>query len=261
MALSKHSKFYFIDPVTDGNFYMNFSENGVDELVAEVQIGEFTPEVLADKVANALNIAGALTYTVTFDRATRKYLIQATGNFMIVAFSGSQVGRDLWPTLGFPAVDTAMATEHESVLVAGYLFEPQFILQDYIPSSQFQDAIKGVQNVSASGVVEVVSFGNQNFIEMRMLFQNSLNVGGNWPIKKSSTGLEDLISFMNFITKKYPIEFMENGSDLNTYETIMLESTEQNQNGLGYRIAEMTDRQLAGYYQSGLLKFRVIEVS
>lgn len=260
MALGVHSKFYYIDPVTDGNFYLNFSENGVDELTAEVQIGEFTPEVLAQKVASALNVAGADTYTVTFDRTTRKYTISATGNFQLLLFTGSQVGRDLWPTLGFNGVDTAMALSHESNLFAGYLFQPQFFLQDYTGSDQYKEAIKGVQNVSATGVVEVVSFGTQQFIEMRMLFQNNLDQGG-WPIIKSATGFTELKSFMDFVIQKRPVEFMPDGTDLDTFETIILETTESSSSGLGYRLREMTDKQLAGYYESGLLKFRVIEVT
>lgn len=260
MALAKHSKFYYINPVTDANFYLNFSEDGIIELTAEVQIGEFTPEVLAEKVENALNEAGAETYTVTFNRVTRTYLITATGNFQLLLFSGMQVGNDLWPLLAFTGADTALATSHESNGIAGFMFEPQFILQDYVSSDQYQESIKGVQNVSANGIVEVVSFGLQQFIEMKMLFQNNLNTGG-WPIKKSSTGYTDLISFMSFIIRKIPIEFMEDGSDLNTFENIILESTSSNQAGLGFKIMEMTDRQIAGYYETGLLKFRVVEVT
>lgn len=257
MAIKTYSKFYYINPVTGSNFYLNFSEDGSTVLAAEVEIGEYSVTDLAPQVETALNTVGANTYTVTFDRDTRLYTISADATFEIRAGTGPQVGSDLWSLLGFAQSDTSAALSHTANNAAGVSFEPQFFLQDYVMQGQSTEAVSGVRATTASGLVEVVSFGRQEFIEMNIKYQNNLNKGA-WPIKKSSTGYTDLKAFLDFAINAYPIEFMPDINNSSEFITVLLESAPGNSNGLGYKLKEQLSDNLPDFYETGVIVFRII---
>lgn len=95
--------------VNDGNNHIDFDEGG-GELNATVTAGQYTTTQLAAAVKTALEAAGALTYTVTFDTSTTfKTTIAATGNFSLLFGSGTNKANDLAAVLGFSATDTTSA--------------------------------------------------------------------------------------------------------------------------------------------------------
>ena len=68
MSILTDPIFYFIDPVTNDNFNLNFIEpnKAATELTAELNVASYTHDQLDDEVSRALNAAGQNTYTVTF---------------------------------------------------------------------------------------------------------------------------------------------------------------------------------------------------
>jgi len=52
---------------------------------------------------------------------------------------------------------------------------------------------------------------------------------------------------------------MANTADRSTFEKVILESTGESKDGVGFKIKEMYDQGLPGYYESGTLVFRVVE--
>lgn len=256
MALESYSTFYYIEPVDNSNFYLNISEDGTTVLDAEVEIGEYSMTRLATAVQTALNSIGANSYTVTFNRESRTYTIAADATFEIRAATGPQVGNDLWPILGFSAVDTAAALSHESNNAAGTEFSPQFYLQDYVMQGQSVGATSGVRATTTNGLVEIVSFGRQEFIECTIKYQNSRNQASG-PIKKSATGYEDFKAFLDFGITASPIEFMENINDKNSFVTVLLESLPGDNKGLSYKIKEQLP-ELPNFYELGPIVFRII---
>jgi hypothetical protein len=49
------------------------------------------------------------------------------------------------------------------------------------------------------------------------------------------------------------MEFMENETDLSTFETLTLESTSEDKNGMRYKLKELYDQDLPEYYETGIL--------
>lgn len=254
-----HSRFYYIDDITDTNYFINFREpNAANvELTALVPLGQYTPRELAIAVTNALNVAGTLNYSVTYSRQDNRYVISANDDFILLTQSGSNAGVSAYPVLGFNIdADKAQTDAIISDNEVAYIFEPQFWLQDYVPSRFNKSAVNGTQVISATGVVEVVSFGLQKKVELNIRYQNNRNERSS-ALKASSVGIDDLEHFMDFLITKAPVEFIFNENNLNVFEDLILEQSPGFSDGLGYRLIEMTGQDLSGYYETGRLIFRV----
>lgn len=258
MALSNYSKFYYVTPVTEDNFALAFTENDIDEIVASVEIGRYTVTELGLAIQDALNTFGDNSYEVEFDRQTRKYTITSDDNFKILAGTSPTQAVGIYELIGFNLADTAFTTVLESNNEVGSVFAPVFYLQDFKDSSNNRGSISGVKNVSASGQVEVVKFGNQRFIEFDVRFQTNGLITG-YPFKTDNLGVDNLRDFMEFVTEIYPIEFMVNDQDLNNFKKLLLESTASSNEGLGFDLRERYDLNLPNFFDSGNLKFRLIE--
>ncbi len=63
MSINTYSAFTYGHTITEDNQWINFSENGIDELSAQIDIGAYTLGEFASKVASALNEVGTLNYT------------------------------------------------------------------------------------------------------------------------------------------------------------------------------------------------------
>jgi hypothetical protein len=79
------------------------------------------------------------------------------------------------------------------------------------------------------------------------------------PITSNSTGISEVRAFLQHLVEKNHVEFMEDKDTEATFETFILESTEQRRDGTGYRLKERWDINLPGYYDTGILKFRLLE--
>jgi hypothetical protein len=260
MQLKNHSFFYYIEPVRDNNRFLNFIEPDQDnvELTATVEIGEYTPTELALAVESAMNSVGDNIYEVSFLREENRFKIEANGDFNLLIETGENFGVSIFPTIGFTGNDTGVVDSAVSIGGANK-FEPQFKLQDYVSSDFIKEAVSGVQSVSASGQVNVVSFGIARFLEFNIRYQNNYNqFDPQGSLKNSVDGLERLVSFMDFLIRKIPIEFVPDEMQPLVFEKIILEGTQDNRDGLGYRLREMLNLNIVGYYETGILRFRRI---
>jgi hypothetical protein len=257
VSLDTFSTFYYGYVIDDSNYQIDFDEGGA-ELTAEVAVGSYTPTDFATAIKVALDTAGALTYTVTFTRSTRKITISAGSNFTLRCSSGTHIGTGTWTLMGFSGSNKTGASTYTGGAASGDYYSPQFILQEYVDSDDYQEAVDASINETASGVVEVVKFGTRSFMECNIKYATDITQDGT-VIKTNATGVADLRRFMQYLVTKGPCQFMPDLSDTATYTDMILESTEQNSKGTGYRLREMYDRGLPGYFQTGKLKFRVIE--
>jgi len=259
MAVGTFSQFWTLNPVTNTNFYIPFDE-GVGELNAEVEVGEYTVTTMSSAIANAMNTAGLNTYTVTFDRATRTYTITGDSTFSLLISTGSTVGVSIFSLIGFSGSDTAFSLSQTSNVAAGTIFSPQFKLQDYTATEDYQEASSAAVSQSAAGQVEVVSFGQTKFGEFNIMFATDIaqdQFGG--PIRENLNGVSDLRNFLLFATKKYPFEFIIDESDINSFETLIIEKTEIDSKGVGFKLKEMVGSGLPGYYETGKITVRNID--
>lgn len=256
MSLRTFSAFYFGMQITKENNLINFDEGG-GELDAELNIGGYTHTTILAEIARALNAAGGLTYTVTIDRDTRKITIAAGSNFTLLTQTGSQVANSPWQMLGFSqAANHTGDDSYTGELGAGFEYLPQFILQDHIDVLHWVQAAEASVNKSARGDVEVVTFGNESFLQCNIKYATNITQDGT-VVQTNGSGVSDLVFFMNYIIQKLPIEYIPDVDVTDTFEQVLLESTTDSQKGVGFRLKELYDIGLPGYFETGALKFRV----
>ena len=256
MSLDTFSTFYYGFVIDEDNYQIDFDEGGA-ELTADIAVGSYTATGFALAIKDAMDTAGALTYTVTFSRSTRKITISAGSNFTLRCSSGTHIGTGAWTLMGFSGSNKTSASTYTGGAVSGDYYSPQFILQEYVSTDDYQEAVDASVNETASGVVEVVKFGTRSFMECNIKFATDITQDGA-VIKTNATGVADLRRFMQYLVSKGPVQFMPDLSDTATFTDMILESTESSTKGTGYRLREMYDRGLPGYFHTGKLKFRVI---
>jgi hypothetical protein len=258
MSLTTHSQFYFGYEVDESNRSLDFSE-GAAELQATVEIGSYSLTEFADAVEDALNEAGALTYTVSINRTTRILTVAAGSSFELLVSSGSRAASSVYALMGFTGSDRTGDDSYAGDAAAGSAYNTQFILQSYVPPEHFIQAASAVVNKSASGKVEVIKFGEEQFIEADFKFITSRSMPTGGMIRNSASGLTNFLTFMEFLITKAPLEFMPDENTPSTFYKVILESVPSFSDGTGFRLKELVDRGLPGFYETGVMKFRVVD--
>lgn len=86
--------------VIDTCKYIDFDEGGA-ELTATLTLGTYSPDALCAEIKTQLDAEGALTYAVTYSKATRKFTISATGDFTIRWNTGTNKANDISDLCGY----------------------------------------------------------------------------------------------------------------------------------------------------------------
>jgi hypothetical protein len=258
--IDTYSKFYYGFTILSANKYLDFDE-GAGALVAEVVPGTYTLEDLAQAVEDALNEAGSFQYTVTTTRASRLLTIASTGPTDYLAATGTNVvlGASVFPTLGYPATDVFNSTSFVSSTAIGSVYSPQYKLQDYIDQQDSRKNRDATLSKSASGKVEIQSFGTDRFFEFSIKFATNIFQPSGGPIVNNQNGITNLRAFMQWLMDKNYIEFMPDAAVSGTYFRLVLESAAGSSDGMGYKLQEQYARGLTGYWETGVLTFRIIE--
>lgn len=257
MTIQTKSSFIYGFIIDSESTLLNFNE-GIIELTAELNPGSYSLTSMATEVARALNQIGTIEYVVTANRATRVFTISSTANFDLLCNTGSNVGLSGWEVFGFSVLtDKTGQSTYDGDFNAGKLFTPQFHLQDYISFDDWQGFASSSVNESASGVTEIYSLGSRQFSEFNIKYQNNgLSGSKGSSIDYDDNGVANLRSFMQFAITKGPIEFMQDRTDSNTFETMILEKSPGSSKGTEFKLKELTSRNLAGWFETGKLKFR-----
>ena len=258
MALGTFSKFYYGFEITTSNNKFDIDE-GSGELTATLEIGIYTPEQMADELKLQLDAAGTKTYTVSFSRTTRKFTIACdSGTFEVLIDTGTNASASPYDLLGFTGTsDLTGAGTYTSDSAAGYEYRPQFWLQDYTAPTNWYEKQDASVNETATGDVEIISFGDVQYTDFNILFITDKVMDGR-VIKNNPSGVANANSFMQFAIKRGPVEFMPDEDTPSTYYTIVLESTPENSNGTAYKLKEEVGKSLPGIFTTGRLKWRVL---
>ena len=257
-TLRTFSKFYYGFEVTTENFYINFSEGG-DELTTTISVGSYTLQEMAIKIENALNAEGFFNYVVTVDRTTRKLTITGSSAFSLLPVTGTQQSSSIYSLIGF-TTDRTGGTSYVGDSAAGSEYIPQFRLQAYVPIEHWTGAALATVNKAASGRVEVIKFGNESFMQANITYitdtpQNDENI-----IKSNVNGVDDVLAFLNYGITKGPMEFIPDISDPSDFYNVIFETTSDSKDGVSFRLNEMYDKGLPGFYETGVIKFRQVEI-
>lgn len=256
MSISTHSIFYFGHTVDQDNYAIDFNEGGA-ELQADLAIGGYTLTEFAAEIERALNEAGALTYTVTVTRATQVITVAASGTFSLLASSGTRTGTGAFELMGFTATDKTGAATYTGSVASGSSYDTQFILQSYVDSAHFKKGRNPTVLQSASGAVtEIFKYGDDMFFKFNFKWVTDIRMPEDGWIRWRPTGVASLVTFMDYLITKAPVEFMPDEDDVDTYYKVVLESTPEDKNGVGYQLKEATDRGLPGFFETGVLTLR-----
>jgi len=255
MSIKTRSAFTYGHTITDDNSFINFSEDSVTELAATIEIGSFYLQQFIDKIAVALNQIGDLEYEVTIDRTTRLITISANTNFDLLVTNGTQASISAFSLIGF-TTDRTGSNSYTADIPSGSVYYPQAPLQDYVSFDDIEESVQSKVNESSSGELEIVSYGVRNFMECNIKY--ATDIIGQGYIENNATGVQDLRLFMQYITRKRPIEFIIDKNDFNTYQPCVLESTARKSDGTGFQLRELYAEKLANYYETGKLVLRKI---
>jgi len=260
MTIKTRSAFYYVDGIDADSIYLNFIEPTQlnIELAATMLVGTYSMTQLASEIQRGMNDAGDNTYTVTFDRSTRVMSITGDASFNLLVTTGSNSGASVFPLIGFTSDKTGLST-YDADEAMGDEYIPQYAFQDY---KAFDNSVEGIRpsiNESASGVIEVITYGQRSFMEGNIKWITNRERSKDSFISNNPTALEDVRAFLNFAITKQNMEFMEDISDRNTFDTVLLERTRKSTKGTGYELKELIGQGLDGYFETGTLRFRKVE--
>lgn len=261
MAIFTKSAFRYGWIITDNNNYIDINE-GSGEVNIELNVGSYTPATLVNELSAKLNTFLANDYTVSFDRDTRIFTITEAGanNFDLPFATGTNFTRSAASVIGFNAFDLSGQSSYTGSNTTGSEFRPQFKLQGYVPFEDYVEANYSTVTESASGVVQVVKYGDRQFMECNIKYivdKDILDCSNANPIEGDANALANARSFFDYATTKGDIEFIPDRDNVNEFETVILESTRISRDGTGYKLQPM--RQFYGYRETGALKFRKVQ--
>jgi hypothetical protein len=252
--LKTYSKFYYGIEVIDGANYLDFFD-GVSNKTAILSVGGYSLQGLANEVALQMNkVTQNLGFTVTVDRDNRFLEIRTVDstNFSLLFLTGTNNLLSCYFILGFPKSDFTGDFEYISSSPVASVYSPQFLLGSYVDAETNSSPVEAVVNRSTSGnKYEVVRFGVNRLYRFEILYTTNLELEQANFIRNNPTGIEDLINFMEFCIKKFPIEFMKNEEDSNSFDTVVLETTPQSQDGVAYEVSPDYGRNLPEFYTLG----------
>mgnify|MGYP000113614039 FL=1 len=255
--ITTYSAFNYGHTVTDENKYINFIDSVV-ELTAELNIGAYTLGDYATEIARAMNDASTTQeYETTLDRVTGKITIDSVGVFSLLVTSGTNASQSAFSMMGFNGADLFGLNSYEGDSRSGSIYYPQRLLQSYVDFEDFKKTLNSKVNQSASGQVEVVSYGRVKFMQCNI--DLITDITPQLAIKNNPTGVSDYRNFIDYCTQKAPIEFVKDINQPIVFVECLLESTPESKDGVDYTIKELYARKLAGYYESGLLTFRKLD--
>ena len=254
-ALDTLSTFYYGFLITKDNQYLDFDEGG-GPLFTTLNIGDYTFEEFCTELQNALNLTGALTYTVTKNRTTRMITISATGTFSLLCASGSHIGTGCFGLIGFTGADKTGASSYVGNQASGFEYRPQLILKNYVKPEDFEVKETAVVSMSANGQVQTISYGEGQRMVCNIIGATNLVGVNNYLFFENVNGLENLRHFLRYLITKSKIEFIPDVADRNTYYNLLLESTKASKDGTQYRIDNMDGSKY--YYESGDMVFRKV---
>jgi hypothetical protein len=233
----------------------------VNELIAELKIGNYSLTSYAQEVRRAMNeVSGGNNYEVSLDRNTRILTISGDNPFTLLTQTGSIILISAFRMMGFNDLqDLTGFNSYSGQFGSGDVYAPQFFLQDYQDFRFNQKTASANVNQSASGLVEIVSYGNVKLMSCNIKYINTYTQPDNSIFENNPNAIDETLTFLEYLITKGRIDFIADRDDANEYVECILDSTSKEQNGTAFELRELYSQGLNGYFETGLLRFRKIE--
>lgn len=256
MTIQTKPRFYYVDPITVSNAFITLKEPTISPaiLTAQLRPGSRTMTDLMAELARALNEAGSLTYSASFNRSTRIVTITGSDTFELLIATGSF--SNPFTLLGFTLTDKTGASSYTGATAMGVSYVPQFFPQNFLAFEDNLASTESAVNESASGVVEVVSFGDLRLMEMELKYITDRPKVKGHVIDNNPNAVQEARNFLTHLIRKRPVEFMKDKDDVNTFQKVIIERTNKNKDGTAFELKEMN--RLNDYFETGKLVFRLL---
>lgn len=256
MSITTNSIFYYGITIDESNKNISFDE-GAGEIIAILNAVNYTQSEIATELARAMTDVGTQEYNVTFDRINRSLIISASSNFNLLISTSTTTSTSGYETLGFIGADK-LGNNTYSGIAFGKQYRPQLLLQSYVPTKYNKQPVQSSVIESASGITQSLSYGIKRNMKCNISFITNIEQGLGNPITTNTNGVQDAIDFMEYITDKNNIEFMEDENNKNIFEKVLLESTSKDKKGTSYELYELYNKKLPNYFETKLLTFKKV---
>lgn len=257
MAQKDRALFLYGFDVTNNNKYINFKNAAMGpELTATMNVGNYSCSEFLTEMKRAMEVAdGVYKYTWAINRGvpdekSNRVSVSTTAPFLSILFgSGTNAANSPRDIIGFSPADYTGSTSYTGFTNAGTVLYPDFPTWDYLsPDNMVMN--DGSKNVSAAGIKETLVFAQMRFFQGQWKYIT--NFQGN-------TQETEWQNFLKYATRQLKFEFTPSVfEDVSLFYKCTLESTPADSNGLGYNLKQMRGDGLFRFYDSGLLKFRVV---
>lgn len=259
--INTYSGFTYGHTIDDDNKFLEFEEPIDGIRTAELNVGSYSLSEFVAEISRAMNAASLnQTYSTSLDRTTRKITITGSVAFSLLISSAATSFQSVFGLAGFTGADLTGQLSYEGDSPSGSFFEPQFLLQDYVPFENDQRANNVTVSETPDGELEVIKFGDVNFMSCNVRLQKNQSLdeprAKDNIIKFSTTGYSDMLAFLQYAVTKAPMEFIPDIDTPAAFTRCLLESTSKEKKGTGFRIRELYSEGLADWYETGTLTFR-----
>lgn len=250
MALGAKSLFNYGIQITALNNLIDFQVVSLGPtLTATLTQGSYSTAELAAEVALQLQTIDSVNiYSVTIVRnimggTQNRMIISTNGAYLsLLFFSGPNVNVTSAIVMGFNQTDYTGSTTYTGSTSIGTTLIPDYIGYSYSDDNN-TGKVFGAINVSTSGLKESTTFATQLFIEVAFKYE-------------AKARLSFWKSFFLWAIQQKSYEFIPEISSPDVVYTVTLESTEYDNQGLGYQMPEMLP-DYPNSYETGALKFRI----
>lgn len=256
--ITTHSKFLYGFEVLTESKWIDF-DDGTSLFAVNIQTGSKTPDDLIFEIETAMNEVGSnVIFTVSYNRSTRIFTISGDGAFDLLVDSGANAENGIYPVLGIAVASDFMGvTSVTGSTAVGSSYATQFKLQDYVPSLHNKSQRFAKVNKAASGKTTLVTFGTDEIFEMSFKWLTDRAQPSGGPIRNGT--IASFLAFLDHATSKKPFEFYPDENDTSVYYKVILDNSGEGGDGTAYRLNPKYGANLMGYYDTGVMKMRVIE--
>lgn len=250
MALKNPSLILYGFTVDVSNQYIDFqASGGGGVLTATIPMGAYCLGDLLTAISAAMAAADpSHTYTVTADRTIaggtqNRVTIKTSGTFLSLLFAtGGHAAASAAVLLGYGPTDLTGATQYSGIQSAGTSIIPVMQGYNWVSPNRLHRAFGNV-NVSANGTKEATVFQIQKFFEVEFRYEPESIIDTVWQ------------PFFDWAIQQQDFEFTPDITQPTTFYPCTLESTDEDGQGLGFRMSEMLP-EFPGLYQTGKLAMR-----